>query len=65
MTAPVRIQVFTRHEKLIAAKREAMLRRRVYPKFVEKGTMTPEEMERGIEVMEAIADDYRKQGQGA
>ncbi len=58
MTPSVRVHTFTPDQKRVAALREAHMRQRVYPGLVAKGRMTAEEAERGIAVMQAIADDY-------
>ncbi|MBS8227138.1 hypothetical protein [Vannielia litorea] len=49
---------FTDLQKHEAARREAELRRRVYPRWVADGRMTQAEADRQIAVMEAIAADY-------
>ncbi len=46
-------------EKAECAEREVKQRRRVYPRFVGDGRMTQQFADRQIEVMEAIAADYR------
>lgn len=60
----------TARDKWEVADREARLRRNVYPRWVKNGKLTPGQAEFQIEVMSAIADDYRKrmreeEGQGA
>jgi hypothetical protein len=47
--------------KLAAVEREIKMRRRVYPRFVENGTMTDGFAAAQISVFEAIAEDYREQ----
>jgi hypothetical protein len=49
------------HDKLLCVERELRMRRRVYPRAVTDRRMTAEEAEREIDVMEAIAQDYRQQ----
>ena len=51
---------FSNADKHREAKRELGLRRRVYPSFVERGSITPKEAARQIAVMEAITDDYAR-----
>lgn len=46
-------------DKLKAVEREIGLRRRVYPGRVALGRMSPWAAQAQIEIMEAIADDYR------
>jgi hypothetical protein len=46
-------------EKFYEAKREAALRRRVYPRWVEAGKMKMHQAELQILIMDAIAEDYR------
>lgn len=52
---------FTPTDKLKAVEREIGFRRYVYKGRVANGKMTEAEAEKGIAVMEAIADDYRRQ----
>ncbi|MBY0296416.1 MAG: hypothetical protein K2X71_10305 [Methylobacterium sp.] len=52
---------FTAADKLRCAERELRQRRRVYPRLVESGRMTPAEADRETACMEAIAADYRTQ----
>jgi hypothetical protein len=49
---------FTAVEKLTAIKRELKLRRRVYPRWIADGKMTPEKAAFEISVFEAIEEDY-------
>lgn len=49
----------TAADKLQCAERELRYRRRVYGRLVERGKMTSALAEREIELMEAIALDYR------
>jgi hypothetical protein len=49
---------FTAADKQKAAEREAKMRRRVYPRWVDANKMTQETADREIAVMEAIACDY-------
>jgi hypothetical protein len=53
MTAPI-----TQQEKHEAALREAKMRRRVYPRWVEGNRMTQAKADREIAIMDAIAADY-------
>lgn len=55
MSAPVSLQ-----DQLECAKRELAMRRRVYPKFVDSGRMTPRSAEREIRAMSAIVDTLVK-----
>lgn len=52
---------YSTHDKLLCVERELRMRRRVYPRAVTDRRMTAEEAEREIDVMEAIAQDYRQQ----
>lgn len=52
---------YSTHDKLLCIERELRMRRRVYPRAVTDRRMTAEEAEREIDVMEAIAQDYRQQ----
>jgi len=49
------------HEKIAELAREVRMRRRVYPRLVVQGEMTPDEAERHIAVMEAIIEDYMQE----
>lgn len=51
-------------EKLEAVEREIKQRRRVYPRLVDQGKMTQAFADRQIAIMEAIADDYRRDVEG-
>lgn len=46
-------------DKWQEAKREAGLRRRVYPRWVEEGKMKMHQAELQILIMDEIAEDYR------
>jgi hypothetical protein len=46
-------------EKWQEAKREAALRRRVYPRWVEEGKMKMHQADLHIAIMDEIAEDYR------
>jgi hypothetical protein len=46
-------------DKMECAERELRYRRRVYGRLVDRGKMTKERAERELELMEAIALDYR------
>lgn len=48
----------TLERKLRCAKRELALRRKVYPRWVQKGRMTADEAIEEIAVMEQIVRDY-------
>lgn len=51
---------FTNAEKAKAARREVGLRRRAYPRWVDRGTMKQPQADREILLMEAIAADYER-----
>jgi hypothetical protein len=53
--------MITAKEKLECARRELVMRKRVYPKWVADGRMTKAQADRQIEVMTAIAEDYAQQ----
>jgi hypothetical protein len=55
---------WTNEEKLACVERELRYRRRVYQRRVEAETMTPEQMQREVSLMEAIRDDYQKLAAG-
>jgi hypothetical protein len=46
-------------DKLQCAERELKYRRRVYGRLIERGKMSQREADRELELMEAIANDYR------
>jgi hypothetical protein len=50
-------------EKWQEAKREATLRRRVYPRWVEAGRMKMHQAELQILIMDAIVEDYRAEAE--
>jgi hypothetical protein len=52
--------MITAVDKLECAERELRYRRRVYGRLVERGKMTKEQSERELELMAAIAEDYRQ-----
>ena len=52
---------FTAAELRDCAMREVVQRRRVYPGLVQRGRMSPKEMERQIAMMTQIAGDYAAQ----
>lgn len=52
---------FTAAEKLACAERELKLRRRVYPRWIERGQMTQKLADHEIACMESICADYRSQ----
>lgn len=47
-------------DKIRCAQRELALRRRMYPKWVDKGTMEQDKAEWEIEVMEAIVQQLEQ-----
>ena len=49
---------FTDCDKATCARREAALRRRVYPNSVAKGRMTQEQADSEIAMMDEIAQEY-------
>lgn len=49
---------YTHADKRACAEREAKMRRRVYPRWVEQKKMTQAEADREIAIMAAIAADY-------
>jgi hypothetical protein len=51
--------IITATDKMQCAERELRYRRRVYGRLVERGKMSKEQSERELELMEAIALDYR------
>ena len=51
--------IITAKEKLECAERELSYRRRVYGRLVERGKMSKRDADRELELMEAIALDYR------
>lgn len=54
----------TAAEKLACAEREAKMRERAYPRWVEAGRMSQSTADREIATMRAIAADYRAQVDG-
>ena len=52
---------YTLTQKIAALERELRLRFRVYPRRVERGTMTQNVAMHEINVLKAILDDYHKQ----
>jgi hypothetical protein len=54
---------FSIMELVDEAKREAFMRRRVYPRQVEQGRMTQEDADRRIDLMEAIVTRLSKTAQ--
>jgi hypothetical protein len=50
--------MFTTADKHREVLRELAMRRRLYPRWIEKGTMTAKDAARQIAIMEAIAADY-------
>lgn len=55
------VAVITTKDKVEAAEREVAMRKRVYPRWVELGLMNPGRAALQIQIMEAIAADYRAQ----
>ena len=55
---------FTPEETREAVTRELKLRRRVYPRRIESGHMTPELAKRQIALFEEIEADYQAKAQG-
>ena len=53
----------TLHEMVLCARRELAFRRRVYPRLVGNGKMSPEDAEHQIALMSAILDNLQKQYQ--
>lgn len=51
-------------DMLGCARRELGMRRKVYPRWVAKGTMTRGAAEREIAVMEAIVDHFERAAHG-
>lgn len=51
--------IITAADKMQCAERELKYRRRVYGRLVERSKMTKAQAERELELMEAIASDYR------
>jgi hypothetical protein len=51
---------FSDAEKRECAEREAKMRRRVYPRWVEQKKMSLAQADKQIALMDEIADDYRK-----
>ena len=51
--------MITAADKMECAERELRYRRRVYGRLVDRGKMTRERADRELELMEAIALDYR------
>ena len=52
--------IFTAKEKREAIEREIAMRKRVYPRWVAAGRMTPAKAQHETEVMEEIAADLRR-----
>jgi hypothetical protein len=50
--------MITRQQKHAVAKREAKMRRKVYPRFVVDGRMSQSDADFKLRAMEAIAEDY-------
>ena len=58
-------QRFTAREKAQAAEREAAMRRGFYRKQVAAGRMSQAAADRGVAIMDEIAEDYCDQQEGA
>jgi hypothetical protein len=54
---------FTAADKHREALRELAMRRRVYPRQVESGSMTAKDAARKIQIMEQICEDYAQAAQ--
>lgn len=54
----------TATEKLEAIERELTFRRRVYPRLVNKGSMTQRKSDSEISILMEVADDYRRLAEG-
>jgi hypothetical protein len=52
--------MITAHDKWKCAERELAMRRRVYPKQITAGRLTMREARYEIDLMAAIAEDYRQ-----
>lgn len=52
---------YTPQHKLSCIRREIQQRRRVYPRLVKGGKMSPRDAQQQIEIMVAIAADYEAQ----
>jgi len=55
---------YTAHDKLKEVERELFWRHRVYPKMIATNALTQKAAKRQIGIMEAIAEDYRRQAGG-
>ena len=53
------MSTFTNKDKYLTVLRELAMRRKVYPRFVDKGSMKQSEANREIAVMAEIVEDYR------
>ena len=56
--------MITDGDKLKEVKRELVMRRRVYPRFVWDKKMTQEEADKRIAILEAIEADYERLTKG-
>lgn len=59
----VAVMTVTTRDKYECARRELALRNRFYPRWVVERKMTGADADRQIELMEAIAEDYRIQAE--
>lgn len=50
---------FSARDKFACALREATMRGRVYPRWIESGKITKEKADRELAIMQTIAEDYR------
>jgi len=53
-------QTITPEDKYRCATREVQMRRKVYPRWIKDGRMYETDARREIEIMSAIAEDYRR-----
>lgn len=51
---------YTNEQKLKEAEREVAMRRSAYPKWIKARRMTQDEADRHLDIMQEIADDYRR-----
>ena len=57
--------IFDAKQKHEAVVREIYYRRKVYPKLIERGSMSQGKADREIQVFEQIAEDYRRLAEAA
>ena len=58
MLPKLSINDVTLHHKIDELKRELKMRRRLYPRWVEKGTLNPVDADIRIKILRAILNDY-------